>query len=88
MSWNPAVSDHAILSRNRHLIVGDSLARDLNEIFVSGHTTVVSYGEASVAQVIKMMESQNEHQVDTLIVMLGTRYPREQVGTPGGLLIE
>ena len=59
-------------SGNRHLIVGDSLVRDLNEIFLSGQTTVLSYGGASVAQVIKMMETQNEDQVDTLIVMLGT----------------
>ena len=46
--------------------------RDLNEIFVSGQTTVVSYGGGSAAQVIKMMESQSEDQMDTLIVMLGT----------------
>ena len=39
---------------------------------MSGQTTLVSFGEASVAQVIKMMESQNEDQVDTLILMLGT----------------
>ena len=39
---------------------------------MSGQTNVVSYEGASVAQVIKIMESQNEDQVDTLIVMLGT----------------
>ena len=72
MSCNPAISNQAILSENRHLIVGDSLVRDLNEIFVSGQTTVVSFGGFSVTQVIKMMESQNEDQLDTLLVMLGT----------------
>ena len=46
--------------------------RDMNEIFVSGQSTVVSFGGASMAHVIKMMDSQNEDQVDTLIVMLGT----------------
>ena len=61
-----------IPSGSLHLIVGDRLGRDLNEIFVSGKTTVVSFGGVSVAQVIKMMESQNEDQLDTLIVMLGT----------------
>ena len=73
MNWNPAVSDQAIPSGNRHLNVGDSLVRGLNEIFVNGQTTFVSCGGASVAQVIKMMESQNEDQVDNLIVMLGTK---------------
>ena len=64
MSRNPAISNQAIPSGSRHLIVGDRLVRDLNEIFVSGKTTVVSFGGVSVAQVIKMMESQNEETKD------------------------
>ena len=67
-----AVSDQANPSGNCHPIVGDSLVRDLNEIFVSAQTIVVFYGGVSVAQVIKTMKSRNEDQVDTLIVMLGT----------------
>ena len=43
MSWNPAISNQAIPLESRHLIVGDSLVRDLNEIFVSGQTTVLSF---------------------------------------------
>ena len=72
MSWNPATSDQVIPPGNRHLIIGDSLARDLNEIFVYGQTTALSFGGASVAQVIKMMELQSEDYLDTLVIMLGT----------------
>ena len=72
MSWNPAISDQAIPPGSRHLVVGDSLVRDLNEIFVSGQTTVLSFGGASVVQVIKIMEFQSEDQFDTLVIMLGT----------------
>ena len=72
MSWNPAVSNQAIPSGSRRLIVGDSLVRDLNKIFVRGQTTVVSFGEASMTQVIKIMEFQKEDQLDTLMIMLGT----------------
>ena len=54
--WNPAISSQAIPSGSRHLVIGDSLVRDLNEIFVNGQTTVLSFGGASVAQVIEMME--------------------------------
>ena len=72
MSWNPATSDHVIPPGSRHLIIGDSLVRDLNEIFVYGQTTTLSFGGASVAQVIKMMEFQSEDHLDTLIIMLGT----------------
>ena len=72
MSWNPATSDQVIPPGNRHLIIGDSLLRDLNEIFVYGQTTALSFGGASVAQVIKMMEFQSEDYLDTLVIMLGT----------------
>ena len=46
--------------------------RYLNEIFVYGQTTALSFGGASVTQVIKMMESQSEDYLDTLVIMLGT----------------
>ena len=72
MGWNPAMSNQTIPPGSRHLVVGDSLVRDLNEIFVSGQTTVLSFGGASVAQVIKMMEFQGEDYLDTLVIMLGT----------------
>ena len=56
MSWNPAISNQAIPPGSRQLVVEDSLARDLNEIFMSGQTTVLSFGGASVAQLNKMTE--------------------------------
>ena len=72
MGWNPAISNQAICPGGRHLVIGDSLVRDLNEIFVNGQTTVLSFEGASVAQVIKMMEFQGEDHLDTLVTMLGT----------------
>ena len=72
MSWNPATSDQVIPPGSRHLIIGDSLLRDKNEIFVYGQTITLSFGGASVAQVIKMMEFQSEDHLDTLVIMLGT----------------
>ena len=72
MSWNPATSDQVIPPGSRHLIIGDSLVTDLNEIFAYGQTTTLSFGGASVAQVINMMEFQSEDHLDTLVIMLGT----------------
>ena len=46
--------------------------RVLTEVLVVGQTTAISFGGASVAQVIKMMELQNDDRVDTLILMIGT----------------
>ena len=72
MGWNPAISNQAFPPGSRHLVVGDSLVRNLNEIFVNGQTTVLSFGGASVAQVIKMMEFQGEDHLETLVIMLWT----------------
>ena len=58
--------------------------RDLNEIFVIGQTTVVSFGGASVAQVIKMIEFQGEDYLDTLVIMLGTNDVSRAPVTPEG----
>ena len=84
MGWNPAISNQAIPPRNRHLVIGDSLVRDLNEIFVNGQTTVLSFGGASVAQVIKMMEFQGGDYLDTLVIMLGTNDVSRAPVTPEG----
>ena len=84
MGFNPAISNEAIPPGSRHLVVGDSLVNDLNEIFIKRHTTVLSFGEASMAQVIKMMEFQGEDHLDTLVIMLGTN----DVGAPTGLPFE
>ena len=58
--------------------------RDLNEIFVSGQTTDLPFGGASVAQFIKMMEFQGEDQLDTLVIMLGTNDVSRAPVTPEG----
>ena len=84
MGWNPAISNQAIPPGNRHLVIGDSLVRDLNEIFVNGQTTVLSFGGASEAQVIKMMKCQGKDYLDTLVIMLGTNDVSRAPVTPEG----
>ena len=58
--------------------------RDLNEIFVIGQTTLLSFGGASVAQVIKMMEFQGKDYHDTLVILLGTNDVSRISVTPEG----
>ena len=84
MGWNPAISKQAISSGSRHLVVRDGLVRDLNETFVSGQTTVLSFGRASVAQVIKMIEFHGEDHPDTLVILLGTNDVSSVPVTPEG----
>ena len=58
--------------------------RDLNDIFVNGQTTALSFGGASVAQVIKMMELQGEDNLETLVITLGTNDVSRAPVTPEG----
>ena len=84
MSRNHAISNQAIPQKKRHLVVENILVRDLNEIFVSGQTTVLSFGGASVAQVIKNMEFQGKDQLDILVIMLATNDVSGAPVTPEG----
>ena len=84
MGCNPAISNQAIPSGSLHLVIGGSLVRDLNEIFVNGQTTVLSFGGASVAQVIKTTEFQGEDHLDMLVIMLGTNDVSRAPVTPEG----
>ena len=84
MGWNPAISNQTIPSGSSHLVIGDSLARDLNEIFVNGQTSVLTFGGASFAQVIKMMKFQREDHLDTLVLLLGTNGVSRVPVTPEG----
>ena len=84
MGWNPALSNQAIPPGSHHLVLGDNLVRDLNEFIVNGQTTVLSFGGASVSQVIKIMEFQGEDHLDTLVIMLGTNDVSRVPVTPEG----
>ena len=64
MTWIPAAIHQPMPTCSQHLIIGDSLVRDFNKILVGGQTTVISFGRASVAQVIKMVELQNDDRLD------------------------
>ena len=81
MGWNPAISNQAIPPGNRHLVIGDSLVRTRSERDLC-QTTVLSFGGASVAQVIKMMEFQGEDYLDTLVIMLRTNDVSRASGSP------
>ena len=78
------MNNQAIPPGSRYLVVGDSLVTDLNEMFVSGQTTFLSFGGTAVAQVIKMMEFQGEDHLDTLVIMLGTNNVSRVPVTPEG----
>ena len=62
----------ACLTGSQHLIIGDSLVRDLKVILVVGQTAVISFGQPSLAQMIKIMELQNDDRLGTLTLMMGT----------------
>ena len=72
MTWNPVTIHQPVPTGSQHLIISDSLVRDLKDILVVGQTAAISFGGASVAQDIKMMELQSDDRVHTLTLMIGT----------------
>ena len=72
MSWNSAAVHQPVPTEKQHVIIGDSLIRELAEIFVVGQTTAIFLGGALVAQVIKFRELENDNRVETLTLMKGT----------------
>ena len=65
MSWNPATVHQPLPTGSQHLIIGDRVIRDLTEILLVGQTTAFSIDGAPVAQVIEMLELQNNDRVET-----------------------
>ena len=63
LNFNPTAFHQPIPTGSRLLTIGDSLISDLVENFVVGQTTAIFFGDASVGQVIKMMELQNDETV-------------------------
>ena len=82
MTWNPATIHQPVPTGSQHLIIGDSLVRNLLGILVAGQTAVISFGGTSVAQIIKMMELQNDDRVDTLTLRIGTNDVSRNPATP------
>ena len=67
---------------SQHLIIGDSLVRDLEDIPVVGQTAVISFGGFSLAEVNKLMELQNDDRMYTLTLMIGTNDVSRNPVTP------
>ena len=82
MSANLATINQPVPTGRQHLIIGDCLVNDLTEIPVVDQLTAISFGGASVAQVIKMMELQNDERVVTLILVIGTNDVSRNPVTP------
>ena len=84
MTWNPATIHQPVPTASQHLIIADSLVRDLKDSLVVGQTAVISFGGASVAQVIKMMELQNDDSVDTQTLRIETNVVSKNPVTSAG----
>ena len=82
MSWNPATVHQPVPMGNQHLVIEDSLTRNLTEIHVMGQTTAISCGGASVAQVIRMREIQKVGRVQALVFMIGANFFSRKPFTP------
>ena len=82
MTWKSATIHQRVPTGSQRRFLGYSLVRDLKNILVVRQTAVISFGGASMVQVIKMMELQIGDRVGTLTLMIGTNDDSRNPVTP------
>ena len=72
LTWIPAMNvQHPPLGMS-HLILGNSQARDLQNLSTSWITTVMAFAGATVAQMYRMVEQWNPGKIVDIIILIGT----------------
>ena len=71
-TWSPAVNLQQPPLGTSHLILGDSLARVLQNLRTSWITTVMAFGDATIAQLFWMVELMNPGRILNMLILIGT----------------
>ena len=71
-TWSPAVNLQQPPLGTSHLILGDSLVRVLQNLRTSWITTVMAFGDATIAQLFRMVELMNSGRIPNISILIGT----------------
>ena len=71
-TWSSAVNMQQPPLGTSHLILGDSLVRVLQNMRTSWITTVMAFGGATIAQLIRMVELMNPGRIPNIMILIGT----------------
>ena len=71
-TWNPAVNLQQPPLGTSHLILGDSLFRQLSNLRTSWMTTVMAFGGGTIAQLFRMVELMNPGRIPNETIQVGT----------------
>ena len=71
-TWSPAVNLQQPPLGTSHLILGDSLVRVLSNLRTSWVTTVMAFGDATIAQLYRMVELMNPGRIPNVMILVGT----------------
>ena len=71
-TWNPAVNLQQPPLGTSHLILGDSFVRVLSNLRTSWVTTVMAFGDATIAQLYRMVELMNPGRIPNVMIQVGT----------------
>ena len=71
-TWSPAVNLQQSPLGSSHLILGDSLVRELQTLMTSWITTVMAFGGATIAQLFRMVELMNPGRIPNIMILIGT----------------
>ena len=71
-TWSPAVNLQQSPLGTSHLILGDILVRALQNLRTSWINTVMAFGGATIAQLIRMVELMNRGRMPNIMILIGT----------------
>ena len=71
-TWSPAVNMQQPPLGTSHLLLGDSLVRDLQSLRTWLITTVIAFRGATIAQQYQMIELMNPGRVSNIMILIGT----------------
>ena len=70
--WSPAINMQKMPLGTSHLILGDSLVRVLQNLRKPWITTVMAFGGATIAQLLRMVKLMNTGRIPNIMILIGT----------------
>ena len=79
-TWNPAVDLQQPPLGTSHLILGDSLVRVLSNLRNPYSPKVMAFGDATIAQIFRMVELMNPGRIPNVMMLVGTNNISRNLG--------
>ena len=72
-TWSPSINMQQPPLGTAHLMLGGSLVRVLQNLRTSWITTVIAFGDATIARLYRMVELMNPGRIPNIMIVVGTK---------------